>query len=99
MLSISLAHGFKARSGFRLRLGWKYLGFGRKVISYAVSVEAQYTLKAREEIQKGKETFNVKFFASWTSHCGTVEMNPSRNLEVAGSIPGLAHWITDLALP
>ena len=33
-----------------------------------------------------------------SSHRGTVEMNPTRNHEVVGSIPGLAQWVKDLAL-
>ena len=29
------------------------------------------------------------------SCCGTAETNPTRNHEVAGLIPGLAHWVKD----
>ena len=29
---------------------------------------------------------------------GAVEMNPTRNHEVASLIPGLAHWVKDAAL-
>ena len=32
---------------------------------------------------------------SWSSRRGTVEKNPTRNDEFAGSIPGLAQWVKD----
>ena len=35
----------------------------------------------------------------WSSRHGEVEVNLTRNHEVAGSIPGLAQWVKDLAWP
>ena len=37
--------------------------------------------------------------AYWSSHCGAVEMNLTRNHKISGSIPGLAQWVKDPALP
>ena len=34
-----------------------------------------------------------------SSHCGAVEMNPTRNHKAVGSIPGLVQWVKDLVLP
>ena len=36
---------------------------------------------------------------NWSSSCGAVEINPTRNREVAALMPGLAQWVKDLALP
>ena len=35
---------------------------------------------------------------NWSSHCGQAETNLTRNLEVAGLIPGLHQQVKDPAL-
>ena len=44
-------------------------------------------------VMKEKE---IRYFGSFRR--GAVEMNPTRNHEVVGLIPGLAQWVKDPAL-
>ena len=44
------------------------------------------------------KNFSIKNLTFWSSHCGSAEMNLTSNHEDAGSIPGLAQCVKDLAL-
>ena len=55
------------------------------------------TIKQTREGGKGKEWRKARK-SELVSSCGSVEMNPTSNHEAAGSKPGLAQWVGDLAM-
>ena len=68
-------------------------------LSYPVSIYLIHTGKQRirqneatEEYVLNKEMRGVPVVAQWLT-------NPTRNHEVAGSVPALAQWVDDPALP
>ena len=54
---------------------------------------------ALKELPGGQGIRALKMSHKRSSCCGEVEMNLTRNHEVAGSIPGLAQWVKDPVLP
>ena len=51
-------------------------------------------------ITSGENEGGMDKYRSWrSSRCGAVEMNPTSDHEVVGSIPGLVKWVKNPVLP
>ena len=61
------------------------------------SDQIQFSMKNTLKVQETCSPRGVKRYF-WSSCHGAAEMNLTRNLEVAGLIPGLAQWVKDPVL-
>ena len=57
------------------------------------------TIKRCSNPMQTYSLYNLIKLLNRSPGCGTVEMNPTRNHEVEGLIPGLVQWIEDPVLP
>ena len=53
----------------------------------------------QEKNEADSEMLIEKEFMLWSSHCGSVVMNPVGIHEDASSTPGPAQWVKEPALP
>ena len=101
--------GVGCRHGSDLALLWLWRRPAATVPIRPLAWEPPYAMGAalekakRPKRKKEKERFSdikKKKKKIMESSCrGAVETNPTRKHEVAGSIPDLAQWVMDLALP
>ena len=81
-------------------LAWQLLhalGTAKKIKK--AGIDSSGEIKRELNFGKEKEKKKKEEITLRSSHCGDMEMNPTRNCEVAGSISGLAPWVMDPALP
>ena len=94
--SIAVSCGVGCRRGSDPALLWLWHRPAATAPITSLAWEPPYTEGEAQEMAKKKKKKNLSpleapIVAQWKS--------PTRNHEVAGSIPGLDHWVKDPALP
>ena len=85
------------KEGDASEAGWRPM-----LLVYRVGGEEWWGQGGRTDDMQGQVDLYSKshtnYWCDWSSHHGAVQMNLTRNHEVARSIPGLNQWVKDLAL-
>ena len=98
---IDMSCGAGHRQGSDLVLLWLWRRPAAAAPIRSLAWEPPYAMGAvlKRQNKKKKKRKKKRKENIGSSRHGTAETNPTKNHEVAVSIPGLAHWVNDLALP
>ena len=72
--------------------------FNKASITMTIKPDKDTTKKILSQATIADE-LRHKYLQQGSSRCGAVETNPTRNHDVACSIPGFTQWVKNLALP
>ena len=62
-----------------------------------LSIYLDKTLTPKDTMHSYVHSSTIYNIQDRSSHCGPLEMTPTRNHQVSGSIPGLTEWVKDTA--